>query len=88
MNKERRKEIEKAIALLQEISPKWDEVREICLLVGEAEREYYDNMNDNLKGGDKGTQADDAATQLEEVHNEIDTCDLAELIGKLEEAKT
>jgi flagellar biosynthesis chaperone FliJ len=87
MNKERRKEIEKAIAILQEIGPKWDEVREIAQLCGEGEREYYDNMSDNLKGGDKGTQADNAATQLEEVHNEIDTCDLSDLITKLEEAK-
>jgi flagellar biosynthesis chaperone FliJ len=87
MNKERRKEIDKAIAILTEISPKWDEVREIIQLCGEGEREYYDNMNENLQGGDKGQQADNAATQLEEVHNEIDTCDIADLITKLEEAK-
>jgi flagellar biosynthesis chaperone FliJ len=87
MNKERRKEIDKAIAILQEIGPKWDEVREICQLEGEAEREYYDNMAENLQSGEKGKQADEAATQLEEVHNEIDTCDLADLITKLEEAR-
>jgi hypothetical protein len=87
MNKTRRKEIDKAIALLQDIAHKWDEVREICQLEGEGEREYFDNMSDNLKGSERGEQADNAATQLEEVYNEIDTCDLAELITKLEEAR-
>jgi hypothetical protein len=87
MNKTRRKQIDKAIALLQDIAPKWDEVREICQLEGEGEREYYNNMSENLRGGDKGQAADNAATQLEEVHNEIDTCDLADLIAKLEEAR-
>jgi flagellar biosynthesis chaperone FliJ len=86
MNKDRRKEIEKAVAILQEIMPKWEELKEIVGPVGEAEREYYDNMNENLQGGDKGQQADNAATQLEEVKNELDTCDLEELITKLEEA--
>jgi hypothetical protein len=87
MNKARRKQIDKAIAILTEISPKWDEVREICQLEGEGERGYYDGMADNLKGGEKGERADNAATQLEEVHNEIDSCDLADLITKLEEAR-
>jgi flagellar biosynthesis chaperone FliJ len=86
MNKDRRKEIEKAVAILREIAPKWEELKEIVGPVGEAEREYYDNMNENLQGGDKGQQADNAATQLEEVKNELDSCDLDDLITKLEEA--
>jgi hypothetical protein len=86
MNKERRKKIERAIALLQEIAPRWDEVKSIAEETGNEEREYYDNMAENLQGSDKGQQADNAATQLEEVANEIDTCDIDELITKLEDA--
>jgi hypothetical protein len=87
MNKERRKELRKAINALMELSPKWDEIKGIVETAAAEEREYYDNMGDNLKGGDKGQQADNAATQLEEVKSAMEDCDLDDLVAKLEDAE-
>lgn len=86
MNKDRRKEIEKAVAILREFSEKYEELKSMVTTAAEGEREYYDNMNENLQGGDKGQQADTAAGNLEEVQNELESFDPDDLITKLEEA--
>jgi hypothetical protein len=86
MNKERRKEIALAIKLLNEIVPKLEMVKDAIGKAAEEEREFYDNMNENLQGSDKGQQADSAASLLEEVHDELSSCDLEDWVSKLEEA--
>lgn len=36
--------------------------------LGEEMRSWYDNMSENLQGGDKGTQVDEAAQALEDLN--------------------
>lgn len=65
MNNERRKQIEKAIGLLQEASS-------ILAEAASDEQEYFDNMPEGLQSGDKGQQAETAAGALQEAVDEID----------------
>lgn len=58
MNKGRREEVNKAIGLLEEA------VAILDTIAGD-EREYYDNMPENMQSGDKGMTADEAASSLE-----------------------
>ena len=74
MNKERRKEIERAVALLQE-------AMEIVQMVGADEREAYENLSESLQGGERGEAMDAAATAAEEAESFID-----EAISQLEQA--
>lgn len=100
MNNERRKAIDAILVdltLLQEAVDKLpgaDDIKTAIEEVAEQEREYYDNMHENLQGGEKGTAADEAATNLEEAANECDELGLsdlsekvAEIIAKLEAAR-
>lgn len=52
------------------------------------EREYHDNMPEGLQNSDKGTQADEAASALEECDDECNTIlgALDELIEKINKA--
>lgn len=65
MNKARRKEIEKAVALLEE-------AKALLEPAAEGEREFYDNMPEGLQAGDKGSTADEAAGHLEEAVSSLD----------------
>jgi hypothetical protein len=65
MNKERRAELQKAADLLSE-------AKDLIQLASEDERDYYDNMPEALQGGDKGTRADEVASELEDIASEID----------------
>jgi hypothetical protein len=85
MNKARRKNIERAADLIRECVDKLSEAKGIIDDAATEEREYYDNMSDNLKGGDKGTRAEEDAERLEEVQNAMDEFDADELVGKLME---
>jgi flagellar biosynthesis chaperone FliJ len=87
VNKDRRKEIDKAIVALESIKGAMDEAKSLVESCASEEREYYDNMNENLQQGDKGSQADNAATQLEEVSSSLEEFDIDDLIGKLSDAK-
>lgn len=66
MNKKRRAEIERAIALLEE-------AKEIFETAGQEEREYYDNMPESFQNGERGEAADAAASALEEACQTIET---------------
>ena len=47
--------------------------------LGEEMRSWYDNMSENLQGGDKGSQVDEAASTLEG----LDTPDVPDIISDL-----
>lgn len=66
MNKQRRKDIGRAVALLEEANA-------IIQQAGEEEREYYDNMPESIQGGEKGDKADGDAQILEDAQNEIES---------------
>lgn len=86
INKDRRKEINRAIALLHSITEKLEEAQSIVSSVADEEREYFDNMPANMQEGDKGTAADEAANSLENVRDELDNFDVQQLIEDLERA--
>lgn len=74
MNASRRKEIDKARALIGEAKA----ILEQC----EAdERDYFDNMPESLQGGDKGQAAEAAADVLQEAADELET-----ILGNLDAA--
>jgi len=66
MNKERRKAIETALDALDAIMADID-------TIASEEREYYDNMPENMQQGDKGQQASDAADALEQARDDVET---------------
>lgn len=65
MNKARRKEIDKAVALIQE-------AKDILESTAEEEQEYYDNMPENMQSGEKGERAQSAAESLQEAVGNLD----------------
>lgn len=86
MNNDRRKELRRALDLLNKVSELLSEAKEIVETAKDEEREYYDNMPKSLQGGDKGQTADQAANDLEEANDAIDQFDLDDVISKIEEA--
>lgn len=74
MNKERRKRIE-------ELSTKLSECKEEADALQEEEQEYYDNMPENMQGGEKGETAQSAIDAMQEASDNIDAA-----IGNLNDA--
>lgn len=70
MNKERRKQINALIDELEDILSRIDVIRE-------EENEYYDNMPDSMKDGDKGGAALDAVAALEVAQSAIEDAQTA-----------
>lgn len=65
MNAQRRKEISEVRQQLEALHSR------IETLAGE-EQEYFDNMPENMQGGDKGTAAEEAINGLEEAASSVD----------------
>lgn len=58
MNKERRAEIAKAAEMIREAVGILENARD-------GEQEYLDNMPENMQGGDKGSAAEEAISNLD-----------------------
>lgn len=65
MNKARRKELERAKALI-------DEAAEIIAAAKDEEQDYFDNMPESLQGGDKGAAAEQAVDALDEAASDLE----------------
>lgn len=76
MNAARRKELERARVLIAEAG-------DIIRTAQEEEQEYYDNMPESMQGGDRGTKAEETASNLEEISGELD-----ELLSRIEECES
>ena len=70
MNADRRKAINAIITTLDKITGFSDTISEITTLKDE-EQEYYDNMPEGLQGGDKGTAAEEAVSNLQEAEDKL-----------------
>jgi hypothetical protein len=88
MNAARRKELAKAQDLIEKIKSDFEALVDIIEAVAPEEREFYDNMPENMQSGDKGTAAENSATLLEEVQYALEQCDLDDLSCKIEDAKS
>jgi len=86
MNKNRRKTIEQGIALLQQATPLLDEARQLIEEAGQEERDYFDNMPENMQSGERGEQASAAADALEEIASNLEEANVEEWVARLEEA--
>jgi len=88
MNKERRKELNKASELLSDAQSKIQEARDIIECANGDEQSYLDNMPENLQGSDKYEVAESAIESMEEALNSLEEIDssLDEAIGAVEAA--
>ena len=67
MNKQRRKEIEKTIELL-------DSVKEQLENILFDESDYFNNMPENLQGSIRGEESENAIDVIQDVVDELDNC--------------
>jgi hypothetical protein len=74
MNEARRKDIAKAVGLIEEAKSILEQAR------GD-EYDYFDNMPESFQSGEKGERASEAADALQEA---VDACD--EIVGTCERA--
>lgn len=87
MNKDRRKELDRAMSLIEAVKDQVEEIATILRTCADEEREYYDNMRENLQNGDKGQQADYAANILDEHATTFEELDFEVVITQIDEAK-
>ncbi len=87
MNNARRKQIEKAMDLLEKIKDDFAEAFAIIEQVSDEERESYDNMPESLQSSDRGYQSEAACDALEEVKGNMEGLDLDDAISTLERAR-
>jgi DNA repair ATPase RecN len=74
MNKNDRKELEKALALL-------GEAQEIIDAIKDGEQEKFDNLSEGLQQTEKGQKFEEIVSTLEDAWNSID-----EAVGSINEA--
>ena len=86
MNNARRKEIARAIALIEEAKAKLEEATSIVADAQSEEEEYRDNMPENLQGSDRYQQADSACDALSDASSELEGFDFDNLIDQLNSA--
>ena len=73
MNKQRRKEIAKAIGLIEQ-------AREILDAVKEEEQEAFDNLPENLQNSERGETMEAHISTIEDFLDELDTDNLQEIV--------
>jgi len=74
MNKNDRKELEKALALI-------GEAQEIIDAIKDGEQEKFDNLSEGLQQTEKGQKFEEIVSTLEDAWNSID-----EAVGSINEA--
>lgn len=73
MNKQRRKSIESLKETIAELAGKLDDLRNEVETIKDDEQEYHDNMPESLQNGDKGSNAQEAISCLEQAYDAIDS---------------
>jgi poly-gamma-glutamate capsule biosynthesis protein CapA/YwtB (metallophosphatase superfamily) len=66
MNNERRKEINRAIGLIEE-------AKSILETVRDEEQEAYDNLSESLQSSERGEAMENAASELDQAIDGLDT---------------
>ncbi len=89
MNSQRRKAIDAILKDLEKLQqaieglPGTDDIKASIEGLAEEEREYHDNMHENLQGGERGQAAEEAANSLEEAVSDMDELGIDDLAGKI-----
>ncbi len=73
MNKARRKELAKAVELIER-------AREIIEVVKDEEQDAFDNLPESLQASERGERMEEFISALEDFLDEVDTDDLVEII--------
>lgn len=85
MNKDRRKRLDQAQKILEDIKEQFDTARDLIRDVAEEEREAFDNLSEGLQQAERGQAMEAAADALDNAHSSMEL-DFDELIGFLDEA--
>lgn len=64
MNKQRRKELDKAIKTIEEAQS----IIQFCI---DEEQEYFDNMPESFQDGEKGNRAEEVISDLDQATEEL-----------------
>jgi hypothetical protein len=86
MNKERRKAITAATALVEAARNAMDEARVAIEAIRDEEQEYYDAMPESIQSGEKGEAAQTAIETLDNAISELENFDFDGVINQIEEA--
>lgn len=86
MNKDRRKAIDAAKMLLDDIRSAIDAAKEAIETIKDEEQDYFDNMPESFQQGDKGDTAQSAIDNLDNAMSELDGFDVDALDSYLDEA--
>lgn len=88
MNNARRKELNKAIEILNTFSEKIYDAKDIVETCKDEEEEYRDNMPENLQGSEKYSLADEACDNLEQAYEYLEEMEekVNEIISSIENA--
>ena len=70
MNTDRRKAINAIITTLDKVAGFGDTISAISTLKDE-EQEYYDNMPESLQSGERGTDAEEVVSNLQEAEDKL-----------------
>lgn len=87
MNKQRRAQIDALIKTLETLKGQVEDAMNEADSIATDERDYFDNMPENMQQGDRGQAAEQAADQLEEARSNLENMDFEEVISNLETAK-
>lgn len=86
MNKDRRKEIANVIKLVEAAQAAVEEARDAIEQIKEGESEYYDNMVESFRDGEKGQRAEEVINYLDDSYNTLDEIDFDSITSNLESA--
>ena len=88
MNKARRKELNKAIEILEGFADKIYDAKDIVETCKDEEEEYRDNMPENLQGSDKYSLAYEACDNLEQAYDYLEEVEekINDIISSIENA--
>jgi hypothetical protein len=86
VNRERRKTLARALALLEQAGPLLAEAKGIIESAASEERDAFDALPEGLQGAANGQKAEAAADKLDEVVEALGELDLIDLTTTLTEA--
>lgn len=73
MNNQRRKDIRKAIELMNEAMAALEQAKSIMETAGEEEREAYENLPESIQDGERGKKMSENCYTIDNVVDSIDT---------------
>lgn len=86
MNKARRKELEKAIALLQSMEDTFNEAVGIIEGVRDEEREAFDNLSEGLQQSERGQRMEEAVDALDSLTDDLQQIDMSDLAERIRDS--